>query len=143
MRAEHRDSLHEQQPGHGRVKRASRTPQERLVKELRPAGISDIAASKALPPGFVTRFNRWFARPPARPDNLLGSLNIAPDRLRDMLCWRDQRYVGQQLSFSYERRKIMPEVNDVTRDPVGDYVDTYAVPDGPFQVRWNGLALPP
>lgn len=62
--------------------------------------------------------------------------------MRDVLCWRDQRYVGAQLSFSYERRKIMLEVNEVTRGLVGKYVDTYVFPDGRFQVRWNGLPLP-
>ncbi len=126
----------------GRVERANRTLQDRLVKELRLAGISDIAAGNAFLPGFIARFNRQFAKAPARPDNLHRPLNIAPDRLRDVLCWRDQRYVGQQLSFSYERRKIMLEVNDVTRGLVGKYVDTYVFPDGRFQVRWNGLALP-
>ena len=125
----------------GRVERVNRTLQDRLVKELRLAGISDIAAGNAFLPGFMERFNDQFAKSPARPDNLHRSLNIEPDRLRDVLCWRDQRYVSQQLSFSYERRKIMLDVNDVTRGLVGKYVDTYVFPDGGFQVRWNGLAL--
>jgi Winged helix-turn helix len=125
----------------GRVERVNRTLQDRLVKELRLAGISDIAAGNAFLPGFMERFNSQFAKSPARPDNLHRSLNVEPDRLRDVLCWRDQRYVGQQLSFSYERRKIMLDVNDVTRGLVGKYVDTYVFPDGRFQVRWNGLAL--
>jgi hypothetical protein len=126
----------------GRVERVNRTLQDRLVKELRLAGISDIAAGNAFLPGFIARFNRQFAKLPARPDNLHRSLNVAPDRLRDVLCWRDQRYVGQQLSFSYERRKIMLEVNELTRGLVGKYVETYVFPDGRFQVRWNGVALP-
>ena len=126
----------------GRVERVNRTLQDRLVKELRLAGVSDIAAGNAFLPGFMERFNAQFAKSPARSDNLHRSLNVEPDRLRDVLCWRDQRYVGQQLSFSYERRKIMLDVNDVTRGLVGKYVDTYVFPDGRFQVRWNGLALP-
>ncbi len=126
----------------GRVERVNRTLQDRLVKELRLAGISDIPAGNAFLPGFMERFNRQFAKSPARPDNLHRSLNVEPDRLRDVLCWRDQRYVGQQLSFSYERKKIMLEVSDVTRGLVGKYVDTYVFPGGRFQVRWNGLALP-
>lgn len=126
----------------GRVERVNRTLQDRLVKALRLAGVSDIAAGNAFLPGFIARFNAQFARRPARPDNLHRPLNVEPDRLRDVLCWRDQRYVGAQLSFSYERRKIMLEVNEVTRGLVGKYVDTYVFPDGRFQVRWNGLPLP-
>lgn len=65
-----------------------------------------------------------------------------PDRLNDILCWRDERYVGQQLTFSYERKRIMLEESEVSRGLVGKYVDTYAWPDGRFKVRWKGFSLP-
>lgn len=45
----------------GRVERANRTLQDRLVKELRLAGISDIDAGNEFLPGFVARFNEKFA----------------------------------------------------------------------------------
>jgi transposase len=54
----------------GRVERANRTLQDRLVKELRLEGISDMAAANAFLPGFMTRHNAQFAKTPARPDNL-------------------------------------------------------------------------
>lgn len=66
---------------------------------------------------------------------------FAPERLRDILCWRDQRYVGQQLTLTYERKRIMLEETEVTRGLVGRYVDTYAFPDGRLDVRWQGLSL--
>jgi hypothetical protein len=125
----------------GRVERANRTLQDRLVKELRLAGISDIEAGNAFLPGFMERFNAKFARTPARPDNLHRSLNMSIDRLRDVLCKREQRYVGQQLSFSYERKLIMLEKNDISCGLVGKYVDTYDFADGRFEVRWKGCSL--
>ena len=125
----------------GRVERANRTLQDRLVKELRLAGISSITAANAFLPSFVAAQNARFAKAPARPDDLHRALNLPPDRLRDILCWRDQRYVGRQLSFSYEHRKIMLDETAVTRTLVGKYVDTYAFPDGRFEVRWEGLPL--
>ena len=67
---------------------------------------------------------------------------VQPDRLRDVLCWRDKRYVGRQLTFSYERKRIMLEESDTTHGLVGKHVDTYAFPDGRFQVRWRGMPLP-
>jgi hypothetical protein len=44
----------------GRVERVNRTLQDRLVKELRLAGVTDIADGNAFLPGFVARFNTRF-----------------------------------------------------------------------------------
>lgn len=79
---------------------------------------------------------------PARPDDRHRPLNLPPDRLADILCWRDQRYVGNQLTFTYEHRRILLEESDLTRGIVGKYVDTYAFPDGRFEARWKGISLP-
>ncbi|WP_367714736.1 ISNCY family transposase [Nitratireductor sp. GISD-1A_MAKvit] len=126
----------------GRVERANRTLQDRLVKELRLHDICDMETGNAFLPGFMERYNAKFARSPARPDDLHRPMNVAPDRLRDILCKREMRYVGQQLAFSFERKRIMLEENDVTCGLVGKYVDTYAFADGRLDIRWKGLSLP-
>jgi len=126
----------------GRVERANRTLQDRLVKELRLEGINDIEAANAFLPSFMQRFNGKFAKAPARSDNLHRALNVEPERLSTILCWREKRYVGKQLTFSYERKRIILEENDTTRGLVGKHVDTFAFPDGQFQVRWRGMLLP-
>ncbi|PHR10116.1 MAG: ISNCY family transposase [Sulfitobacter sp.] len=126
----------------GRVERANRTLQDRLVKELRLAGISNKDDGNAFLVGFMEKFNIKFAKSAARRDNLHRPMNVATDRLQDILCYRDKRYVGRQLTFSYEHKKIMLEVNDASRNLVGKYVDTYAFPDGRFQIRWKGVSLP-
>jgi Winged helix-turn helix len=51
----------------GRVERVNRTLQDRLVKELRLAGVSGIEAGNAFLPGFMARFDARFAVAPARP----------------------------------------------------------------------------
>jgi len=104
----------------GRVERANRTLQDRLVKELRLAGISDMDAGNVYLQGFKERFNAQFAKAPAKPDNLHRALNVEPDRLDDVLCWRDTRYVGKQLTFSYDRKRIMLEESDTTRGLVAN-----------------------
>src|SRR4051812_50170064 len=74
----------------GRVERAHATLQDRLVKELRLAGISDLEAGNAFLPGFIASYNSKFARPPARNRDL----HPAPegvDELGDILCWRGTR----------------------------------------------------
>lgn len=126
----------------GRVERKNRTLQDRLVKEMRLDGVIGMKAGNDWLPGYILRHNRQFARTPARPDNLHRAVTESPDRLNDILCWRDERYVGQQLTFSYERRRILLEETEVSRGLVGKYVDTYAWADGRFDVRWKGFSLP-
>src|SRR5215208_4603601 len=126
----------------GRVERVNRTLQDRLVKDLRLARISSIEAGNAFLPGFMARFNTRFAVAPARPNDLHRPLNVAPDRLRRILCHRERRHVGQQLTLSYERKRIMLEKTDTTVGLAGQYVDTYAFADGRLEVRWNGMSLP-
>ena len=65
---------------------------------------------------------------------------MEPDRLAEVLCWRENRYVGKQLTFSYDRKRIMLEENELSRALVGKYVDTYVFVDGRFEVRWKGQA---
>jgi transposase len=126
----------------GRVERANRTLQDRLVKELRLAGISDMQSANAFLPMFMERYNAKFAKAPRRPDDLHRALNVEPDRLADILCFRDERYVGQQLAFSYQRLRIILQENEITRGLPGKYVDTYEFADGRLEFRWKGLSLP-
>ena len=89
----------------GRVERVNRTLQDRLVKELRLARISSIEDGNAFLPAFMERFNTRFAVVPARATDLHRKLNISADRLRDILCHRELRYVSTQLTVSYERKR--------------------------------------
>jgi hypothetical protein len=79
------------------------------VKKLRLGGISDIETANAFLPAFMADFNSRFAKVSARPDNLHRALNVTPDRLREVLCKREQPDVGQQLSVSYERTHAREE----------------------------------
>ena len=87
-------------------------------------------------------YNEKFAKVPRRPDNLHRALNVEPDRLRDILCLRDERYVGKQLVFSYERKRIVLDENEVSRNLPGQYVDSYEFADGCLEFRWKGIKLP-
>jgi hypothetical protein len=126
----------------GRVERANRTLQDRLVKELRLADISEIEAGNAFLPGFLVRFNERFAVEPLRPENLHRSLNLASSRLNEILCHREQRHVSEQLSLAYDRKQIILERGEVADGLGGKYVDLYHYPDGRLEVRWKGVSLP-
>ncbi len=97
----------------------NRTLQDRLIRDLRLKGVCGMDDGNAFLPQFMERHNRQFAITPARPDDLHQPLNLAPDRLCDVLCKREQRYIGAQLTFSFERQRIMLEENEVTRGLVG------------------------
>ena len=62
----------------GRVARANRTLQDRLVKELRLADACDMESGNALLPDFLDRFNKRFAIPAASAENLHRKLNVHP-----------------------------------------------------------------
>ena len=126
----------------GRVDGPLASLQDRLVTELRLAGISDMAAGNRFLDGFTERYNARFATSPARADDLHRPLNIDVHRLRDVLCKREQRYVGRQLAFSYERQRVILEANGVSRGLISRSVDVYAFADGRFDVRWKGMTLP-
>ncbi len=126
----------------GRVERVNRTLQDRLVKELRIADITDIDQANVFLSEFVARHNFKFAKAARRPDNLHRALNVEPDRLKDILCWRDERYVGRQLAFSYDRKRIILEQNELTRALPGKYIDSYEFDDGRLEFRHKGISLP-
>jgi transposase len=126
----------------GRVERANRTLQDRLVKELRLAGICDFDIGNTFLTSFLARFNQRFAIRPAKPEDVHRPLNIAASRLSDILCHREQRYVGAQLSFHYDRKQIILERSDVSESLGGQYVELYDFIDRPMEVRWKGVSLP-
>ena len=126
----------------GRVERANRTLQDRLVKDLRLENVCDIDSGNAFLPGFLERFNERFALSAAKPGNLHRALTIKTDRLADILCHREQRYVSEHLTMSYNRKQIILERNELSEGLGGKYVDLYEFPDGKLEVRAKGHSLP-
>lgn len=68
--------------------------------------------------------------------------SVATDRLAEFFCLRNKHYVSKDLTLKYDHKRIRLEVNDLTRGLVGKYADTYEFPDGRFQNRHKGIALP-
>ena len=126
----------------GRVERVNRTLQDRLVKELRLENVSDIGAGNVFLPKFLERFNEKFSVRAAKPEDLHRRLTVSPDRLSDILCHREQRHVGQQLTLAYDRKQLILERSAVSEELGGQYVDLYDFADGRLEVRWKGQVLP-
>ena len=126
----------------GRVERANRTLQDRLVKELRMADICDMTSGNSFLPQFMEQFNQKFSVPAAKTENMHRRLNVQASRLADILCHREQRHVSQQLSLAYDRRQIILERGEVADKLAGQYVEVYDFSDRPLEVRWKGHLLP-
>jgi hypothetical protein len=126
----------------GRVERVNRTLQDRLVKELRLDNVCDMQAGNDFLPEFLNRFNERFAVQAAKPEDLHRRLTLSADRLSDILCHREQRHVGQQLTLAYDRKQLILERSPVSEELSGQYVDLYDFADGRLEVRWKGQVLP-
>jgi transposase len=125
----------------GRVERAHHTLQDRLVKELRLAGISTVDAANAFLPGFIAHYNARFAKPPARDQDFHRVVDPQQD-LDRILCWREQRQVSHQLVINYSRMKLMLKPEGIAVRLRGKMVEINDFPDGRLEVRWKGISLP-
>src|ERR1700756_5094651 len=125
----------------GRVERTHHTLQDRLVKELRLAGISSMDAANAFLPGFIAHYNARFAKAPAREKDLHRVLDPRQD-LDSVLCWREQRKVSHQLVVNYNQMKLTLKPQGLAVRLRGKMVEIYDFPDGRLEVRWKGRLLP-
>ena len=116
--------------------------QDRLVKELRLENICDVEAGDAFLPGFMERFIERFALQPAAPADLHRRLSLPSSRIDDILCHREQRYVGEQLTVAYDRKQLILDRSAVSEELGGKYVELYHFADGRLELRSKGIVLP-
>lgn len=127
--------------GKGRVERAFRTLQDRLVKELRLAGIDTVESANAfLRETYVPDHNRRFGREAAR----RGDLHRRPSRreLTDVLpyvfCRREQRVIRNDFTipFRKDRFQLLPTPRLTMRPK--ERVDVHEMPDGGIRLLVRG-----
>lgn len=86
----------------GRSERLNRTLQDRLVNELRVAGITTLpAANQYLREVFVPRHNATFSHPPRDPESAWVALGDVD--LDQILCHQETRTVGQDNTVTLDR----------------------------------------
>ena len=84
----------------GRVERANQTLQDRLIKEMRLAGIADMAAAQAFLPDFMVRHNRRFAVEPKRAEDAHKPWTEGIAALDAALAEHQPRTLSKALTFS-------------------------------------------
>ena len=125
----------------GCVERALLTLQDRLVKELRLAGIGTLEAASRFLPGFIADYNRRFAKPPRDARDLHRPLAPYED-LDEALAWREQRTVTANLTLHYNKVLLLLEPSRISRAAARQRVTVYDYPDGRLAIRWKGVDLP-
>src|SRR6266851_1117854 len=124
----------------GRVERAHKTLQDRLVKELRLAGAATLAAGNALVPAFMADYNARFAKPPANSKDLHRSLR-AGDDLEDAFAWKEERTLSQALTLQYDKVLFILKPSDQAKAAIGKRVTVVDYPDGRLSIRYRGVEL--
>lgn len=85
----------------GRVERANGTLQDRLIKEMRLAHISDMEAANAWLPLFIKKYNQKFAKAPAHPADAHRKSLPKKEELDLIFCRQEVRKLSKNLEISY------------------------------------------
>ena len=127
-------------PAKGRVERANKTLQDRLVKELRLAGAATLAEGNALLPAFIADYNARFAKAPANNKNLHRPLR-AGDDLDDTFAWKEERSLSQALTLQYDKVMFILDPSEQAKAAIGKRVTVVDYPDGRLAIRYRGVEL--
>ena len=94
----------------GRIERANQTLQDRLVKELRLHGISDMEAGNAYLPEFREDFNRRFAVAPRSTHDAHRPL-LKTDHLERILTHQETRTLSKNLTVQFKHSVYQIQTN--------------------------------
>lgn len=125
----------------GRVERANQTLQDRLVKEMRLAGISDMDEANAWLPGFIADYNRRFAVVPKdKQDAHLPYQGTAEDLTR-ILSVQTEKTLSKNLSCQHGGQLLQVETGGTGLGMRGAKVKLYQHFDGTQQLCWRQRRL--
>jgi len=119
----------------GRVERKNGVFQDRLVKELRLRGISDITATNRLLPEFTEKLNTKFALEPESPSDYHQAI---PEGLllADVFCWEESRVLANDWTFRFKTR-LFQVVKQSNLPPVKTRVRVLKRLDGSLHVLYR------
>ncbi|BBJ24602.1 hypothetical protein W01_25290 [Candidatus Nitrotoga sp. AM1P] len=120
-----------------RVERANQTLQDRLPKEMRLAGISDIAGANNWLPGFVASFNRRFAVIPKDAVDAHIAYPGSADELTNILSVQIAKTLSKNLSFQHECNLIQAKISGTGLVMRGAKVTLHDHFDGTRVLRWR------
>jgi len=133
----------------GRVERANKTLQDRLVKEFRLQSVCSIEAGNAALPAFVepsgspdmAAYNARFAKAAGDARDMHRPV-AGTDDLDTAFSWQEERTVSGSLTLQHEKVLFLLRPSELTRSLARKRVTVHDFPDGRFEIRHEGQALP-
>jgi hypothetical protein len=123
----------------GRVERMNGVLQDRLVKELRLAGISDVeSANRFLDGKYLRAFHRQFGRAAASPVDVH---RAAPGNLNEMLSWEEARVVQGDWTVACAGQRYQLDRQHEALSLVRRQVIVRTLRNGRVQLVYRGQAL--
>ena len=125
----------------GRVERTAGTFQDRLVTELRLAGVTTIDEANKVLWDFLPRFNEQFGVPPQQPD--VAYRPVGPDMfLGRILCFKHRRKVARDNTVKYNwcTLQLLPSMERPSY--AGVQVEVQERLDGNLVVRYQDRTIP-
>ena len=125
----------------GRVERANQTLQDRLVKEMRLAGINDMDSANAWLPGYIADYNRRFAVVPKNPSDAHLAYPGTSAELVRTLSVQVTRTLSKNLSCQYENQLLQIETTGTGLGLRGAKVTVHEHFDGRKELLWKKRQL--
>ncbi len=126
----------------GRVERANQTLQDRLIKEMRLAGVCDIQAAQSFAQGFIETWNAKFARPPFEAADAHRPWTQDAQALDEALARREERTLSKALTFSAAGKLYCVKTNGPGTALRGARVTLLHFPDGGMRIDYKNRSLP-
>lgn len=125
----------------GRVERMNGLLQDRLVKEMRLVGISNIEAGNAfLEKDFLKELNRKGMFVAAQETDLHRKVP-AGIKLDEVLSWEEERHVGQDWTVQWEKKWLQLTKENTGLNLAGKKVTVRQLLDGKLQLLYRGKKL--
>ena len=124
----------------GRVERGFRTHQDRLVKELRLAGISDMEAANKFLDTYIPKHNAKFAVSPASRGDAHRAL-LRTHKLDGILCTKLNRTVANDYTLRYRNKFLQLNAEQGVRVRPGAAVAVEERLDGRLHLKLKGAYL--
>ncbi len=121
-------------PAKGRIERGFRTHQDRLIKEMRLAGIKTKDGANVFLEWYLPKHNRKFSISPAKKGNLHRK-SPGKKELKKILCMRTERHLGNNAVI--EHNKQFYQIKNVPRRRIKMVMVEDRL-DGSMHVRNNG-----
>jgi hypothetical protein len=126
----------------GRIERANGTFQDRLVAELRLAGIANIDEANRFLESFLPRYNERFGVPAAQSEQAYRPIDPGQD-IDAVLCFKERRRVAKDNTVQYHGHTLQIFPGMDRRSYARAHVEVQQRLDGRLLVYYQGKTLTP